>query len=41
MGHSSTKVTLDLYAKWWNLEDHAAADALGVLVGSDMAAKAL
>jgi integrase len=39
MGHSSIKVTLDLYAKWWNLEDHAAADALGVLVGSEMAAR--
>jgi hypothetical protein len=31
MGHASIKVTLDLYAKWWNLEDHVAADALGVL----------
>jgi hypothetical protein len=29
MGHSSINVTLDTYAKWWNLEDHAAADALG------------
>jgi integrase len=41
MGHSSINVTLDTYAKWWNLEDHAAADALGALVGSDVAAKAL
>lgn len=41
MGHSSIKVTLDYYAKWWNLEDHAAADALGALVGSEMAANAL
>jgi hypothetical protein len=41
MGHSSINVTLDTYAKWWNLEDHAAADALGALVGSDLAAQAL
>jgi integrase len=41
MGHSSINVTLDTYAKWWNLEDHAAADALGALVGSEVAAKAV
>jgi integrase len=41
MGHSSINVTLDTYAKWWNLEDHAAADALGAVVGSEVAAKAL
>jgi integrase len=41
MGHSSINVTLDTYAKWWNLEDHAAADALGALVGSEVAAKTL
>jgi integrase len=41
MGHSSINVTLDTYARWWNLEDHAAADALGALVGSEVAAKAM
>jgi hypothetical protein len=40
MGHSSINVTLDTYAKWWNVE-HAAADALGALVGSEVAAKAV
>lgn len=38
MGHASIKVTMDLYAKWWNLEDQAAADAHGDVVGSEMAA---
>src|SRR5215475_740765 len=32
-GHSSINLTLDTYAMWWTLEDHAAADALGALVG--------
>jgi integrase len=41
MGHSSINVTLATYAKWWNLEDHAAADALGALVGSEVAANTL
>jgi len=29
MGHASVKVTLDVYGKWFKLQDHAAADALG------------
>src|SRR5262245_18493933 len=32
MGYSSINLTLDTYAMWSNLEDHAAADALGALV---------
>jgi integrase len=30
MGHSSIKITLDVYADWFQLRDHAAADELGV-----------
>ena len=37
---SSINVTLDTYAKWWDLEDHAAADALGALVRSEVAPRA-
>jgi len=34
MGYSSINLTLDTYAMWSNLEDHAAADALGALVAA-------
>jgi integrase len=36
MGHSSIKVTLDTYGKWFDLQDHAQADRIGArLLGGD------
>jgi hypothetical protein len=35
MGHTSLKVTLDVYGDWFTLHDQAAADDLGTaLVGN-------
>jgi integrase len=36
MGHSSIKVTLDTYGKWFDIQDHAQADKIGArLLGGD------
>jgi integrase len=36
MGHSSIKITLDTYGKWFDLQDHAQADKIGArLLGGD------
>ena len=36
---TAISVTLDRYADWWNLEDHEAAERLGMLIdGAELAA---
>jgi hypothetical protein len=38
-GHSSIKITLDTYGKWFDLQDHAQADKIGArLLGGDSGA---